>query len=44
MSKINFDVMNARVTFKNIPLHTLSKFTFKDVIAACKEFKKIPWC
>ncbi len=34
--------MNARVTFKNIPLHTLSKFTFKDVQAACEEFKKIP--
>ncbi len=42
MSEVNFDVMNARVTFKNIPLHTLSKFAFKDVIAACKEFKKIP--
>ena len=34
--------MNARVTFKNIPLHTLSKFTFKDVQVACEEFKKIP--
>jgi glutamyl-tRNA reductase len=34
--------MNARVTFKNVPLHTLSKFTFKDVDAACAEFKKIP--
>ena len=34
--------MNARVTFKNIPLHTLSKFTFKDVNAACESFKKIP--
>jgi glutamyl-tRNA reductase len=34
--------MNARVTFKNIPVHTLSKFTFKDVDAACQEFKKIP--
>lgn len=34
--------MNARVTFKNIPLHTLSKFTFKDVDAACLEFQKIP--
>ncbi len=34
--------MNARVTFKNIPLYTLSKFTFKDVIKACEEFKKIP--
>lgn len=34
--------MNARVTFKNVPLHILSKFTFKDVIAACEEFQKIP--
>jgi glutamyl-tRNA reductase len=34
--------MNARVTFKNVPIHTLSKFTFKDVDAACAEFKKIP--
>jgi len=42
MSNTNFDVMNARVTFKNIPVHTLSKFTFKDVQAACQEFKKIP--
>lgn len=33
--------MNARVTFKNVPVHTLSKFTFKDVNAACEEFKKI---
>ena len=42
MSKISFDVMNTRVTFKNIPLHALSKYIFKDVTAACKEFKKIP--
>ncbi|MFQ5782291.1 MAG: glutamyl-tRNA reductase [Nitrosopumilus sp.] len=42
MGNINFDVMNIRVTFKNIPLYTLSKFAFKDVIAACQEFKKIP--
>jgi len=34
--------MNARVTFKNVPLHTLSKYAFKDTIAACEEFKKIP--
>jgi glutamyl-tRNA reductase len=33
--------LNARVTFKNVPLHTLSKFTFKDVDTACAEFKKI---
>ena len=42
MGQVSFDVLNARVTFKNIPLHTLSKFTFKDVATACAEFKKIP--
>lgn len=42
MDQVSFDVLNTRVTFKNIPLHTLSKFTFKDVTAACAEFKKIP--
>jgi len=42
MGQVTFDVLNARVTFKNIPLHTLSKFTFKDIAAACAEFKKIP--
>ena len=42
MSKVSFDVLNARVTFKNVPLHILSKFTFKDVAKACEEFKKIP--
>ena len=41
LSKVSFDVMNARVTFKNVPLHMLSKFTFKDVLAASEEFKKI---
>ncbi len=41
LSQVSFDVINARVTFKNVPLHMLSKFTFKDVPAACKEFKKI---
>lgn len=42
LGQVSFDVLNARVTFKNIPLHTLSKFTFKDISAACVEFKKIP--
>lgn len=42
MGEVRFDVLNARVTFKNVPLHTLSKFTFKDIEAACLEFKKIP--
>jgi glutamyl-tRNA reductase len=41
LGEIRFDVLNARVTFKNVPLHTLSKFTFKDVDTACAEFKKI---
>jgi len=30
--------MNARITFKNIPLHKLTNFSFKDVTAACKSF------
>jgi len=42
MGQVSFDVLNARVTFKNIPLHTLSKFIFKDIAVACAEFKKIP--
>jgi glutamyl-tRNA reductase len=42
LSQVSFDVINARVTFKNVPIHTISKFAFKDVPAACAEFKKIP--
>ena len=42
MNHVIFDVMNARVTFRNVPIHELSKFAFKDVWAAAKEFKKIP--
>jgi glutamyl-tRNA reductase len=42
MSELNFDIMNARVTFKNVPLYALSRFSFKDVSAACETFKKIP--
>ena len=42
MNHVIFDVMNARVTFKNVPIHELSKFAFKDVRAAAEEFKKIP--
>ena len=42
MNNIIFDVMNTRVTFKNIQIHELSKFAFKDVGVACEEFKKIP--
>ena len=42
MNHVVFDVMNARVTFKNVPIHELSKFAFKDVGDACEAFKKIP--
>ncbi len=42
MSEINFDIINARVTFKNVPLYALSRFAFKDVALACETFKKIP--
>ena len=41
MDHVIFDVMNARVTFKNVPIHELSKFAFKDVAAASEAFKKI---
>ena len=40
MDHVIFDVMNARVTFKNVPIHELSKFAFKDVAAASEAFKK----
>ncbi len=42
MSKDNFKVINIRVTFKNIPIHKIEKFSFKDVVMACETFKKIP--
>jgi len=42
MSEINFDIINARVTFKNVPLHTLARFRFNDLKIACDTFKKIP--
>ena len=41
MDHVIFDVMNARVTFKNVPIHELSKFAFNDVAAAAEAFKKI---
>ena len=30
--------MNARITFRNVTLHKLANFSFKDVPAACKSF------
>ena len=36
LTENNFQIMNARITFRNIPLHKLANFSFKDVTAACK--------
>jgi len=41
MSKTNFDIINARVTFKNIPIHKIERFSFKDLKVASETFKKI---
>ena len=38
LTENNFQIMNARITFRNIPLHKLANFSFKDVAAACKSF------
>ena len=38
LSEKNFQIMNARITARNIPLHKLANFSFKDVAAACKSF------
>ena len=40
MSENNFQIMNARVTFRNMPLYKLANFSFKDIPAACKSFKE----
>ncbi|HUU48682.1 MAG TPA: glutamyl-tRNA reductase [Nitrosopumilaceae archaeon] len=41
MAAGNFRIINAKFTHKNIPIHKLEKFSFKDVPAAADEFKKI---
>ena len=41
MSENNFQIMNARVTFNNVPIHKLANFSFKDIEAACKSFMEI---
>jgi len=38
LTENNFQIMNARITFRNVPLHKLANFSFKDVPAACKSF------
>ena len=34
------NIINARVTFRNSPIHVLERFTIKDIDNAYKEFKK----
>jgi glutamyl-tRNA reductase len=41
MVKDNFVLINARITFKNVPLHKLANFAFKDVNIARESFMKI---
>jgi len=41
VSEKKFDIINSRFTFKNIPLHKLANYSFKDVAVACESFKKI---
>ena len=41
MTEGNFKIINAKFTHKNIPIHKLEKFCFKDIPAAADEFKKI---
>lgn len=41
MGENNFDIINARITFKNIPIHKIGSFSFKDLTAACETFTKI---
>jgi glutamyl-tRNA reductase len=41
MVEENFVLINARITFKNIPLHKLAHFAFKDVSVARESFMKI---
>jgi len=37
----NFKIINARFTHKNIPIHKLERYAFKDIPAAADEFKTI---
>ena len=38
--EINQNIINARVTFRNSPIHILEKFTIKDIDTAYQQFKK----
>ncbi len=37
---MNQNIINARVTFRNAPIHILEQFTIKDVEKAYEQFKE----
>ena len=39
MLEMSQNIINARVTFRNSPIHVLEQFTIRDVDAACRRFK-----
>lgn len=41
MAEKNFDIINARVTFKNLPIYKIESFSFKDLKVAAETFMKI---
>ena len=41
MTDNNFQIMNARITFRNIPIHKLTNFSFQDITLAYKSFLEI---
>lgn len=38
--EVRHNIINARVTFRNCPIHVLERFTFRDLESAYKEFKE----
>lgn len=41
MAENNFDIINARFTYKNIPLYKLERYSFKDLTVAYDSFKQV---
>ena len=41
MANADYTVYNARVTFRNVPMHKLSKYRFADTDAVASEFRKV---
>jgi len=41
MAKNKFNILNARITFKNVPVHKITNYSFKDISTASESFKKI---